>query len=393
MKYQFLIYGLFYAMLASTSLAEPLRFDEQDGLPVKRGDNIVIEKAALPFEIDWDALHRVDADNVFGLIGPASREEYADLGDRLEYTFEFRVPADPGKVTYQLRIPLPHGTVARVTHGSYRDTTHTDVVAGQTEKNIPFARFLTVESAGGDFSIDLDPMGAWQDDTDFDKQLRTCWVREAEEGLHIAFVRGWNKWGGGRLRAKLVIYPNLVAFETPHPFHLSSYKTPLETLYFLDFTNRPRTKPPVSVGVEAFNENLGYGWVDPAADLKIIDRYPKGLMHASYATSNYPGTFRMLTPPGDYLLTLIVGDKDESAGPMSLSVADQTIGDFHVEPGGFISKTILVQPTEGVIDIGVQGEKWILNGVILQPLMMSQEDYQQRRSWWIQSLEFPETDG
>jgi len=370
-----------------------LQFDAAKGLPIRLGNQVLVESAtqSWPSENNPKILR---TENLLTFLGKYSRREFARLDDRLEYTFQFNLPQSDETLSYCLSLPLPHGTAVTITHGDYSRVAKTDkLITGGEDQTIASARFITVPQFGAvaGFSIDLDPEGAWQDSADFDKPIRQSQVKITSDGLQICFVRPWNKWGHGRIKAKLVFYPQPVTFETQHPYSVAGYKQPLEPLYFLDFTNHIRTKSPFSIGKEIFDAQRGYGWLAPPSDLKIVDRLPKALLHSGFATAAHRAVFQMKAPPGDYLLTVIAGDLEKPVGPMKVSVNGQPwLADLQSETAQFAAPHTVVSTSDSIISIALKGEPWVLNGIILQPLMMASEDYHTRQRWWRQEVMWPD---
>ncbi|MFW6059274.1 MAG: hypothetical protein ACODAQ_03785 [Phycisphaeraceae bacterium] len=369
--------------------AQEVDFDREAGFPVRIGERVILQEEALPEPVDTDNVRAVRDGDVLSLRGPRSRRELKRLDDRLEYTFRFELPASSDAWTYSLKIPLPAGTTVRVTHGFYRKTRHTPLIVGASDQELAFVRFIEVRGRTS-FAIDTDPGGAWQDLANFDKQLRITRVVAEPNGLRLLFRRPWNHFGGGRMNVKLVCYGERVSFETLHPFHRSSYKTPLDALHWLDFTTHERAKQPMSMGAEPFDTERGYGWIDPPASLRVVYRgEQKALIDAGLVAASEPATFRMHCPPGDYLLTVTVGDLEGAVGPMSLAVnGEPWLDGLEVATGDFQSRTTAVTVNEArTIDLALDGEPWALNGVIVQPLRLAHEDYQTRRPWWHHELE------
>jgi hypothetical protein len=369
-----------------------LRFDAEKGFPISLGDTVLIESETQSWPESGKA-KVLRSEKLLTLPGEYSRREFAGLGDRLEYTFQFNLPPSDEAHTYCLSLPLPRNRKVLVTHGDYSRLAKTDeFTIGDKNQTLTFARFITVPPSGevAGFSIDLDPAGAWQDFGDFDKPIRQSRIKITDEGLQICFARSWNKWGHGRIRAKLVFYPQPVAFETLHPYSVAGYKQPLEALYFLDFTSRERTRPPLSVGTQAFDAQRGYGWPAPPAALKIVDRSPAALLHSGFATADQRAVFQMQAPPGDYLLTVIAGDLEKPVGPMKISVnGQQWLDNLKSEAAQFAAPHTVISTADGRIALAVEGAPWVLNGIILQPLMTASEDYRVRQKWWRHDMAWP----
>ncbi len=379
--------------MSNAAGAGEFSFDAEHGLPIRLGSQIVLDKQTQ----SWPAGEHekiLRAPNTLTLFGKYSRKEFVSHGDRLEYSFQFNLPATQDGLSSCLFFPLSKGANVEVLHGGHsRIATTSLVTVGESAEAIKLVRLITVKGTGpGEgFTIDTDPAGAWQDSADFDKQLGQSEVSVTPRGLRLCFTRGANRWGQGRIQAKVIFYSTPQKFESLHPFAQSGYKQPLQPLYFLDFTNRTRTNAPFSVGKESFDTQRGYGWVNPTPELVIVDRGLKALLHGGFATGKLPATFQMAAPPGDYFLTIAVGDLENAIGPMNIMVNDKawiqglSLGKARIE-----NRHTVVSPTNGIISLSLTGAPWVLNSVALQPLMLEREDFQMRRSWWNYDVKWDE---
>jgi hypothetical protein len=386
----FLLAGVF--AMARSSAAQTLAYDDKAGLPLRLGQQVIVEKQTQSWPAEQkETVARTPQTLTF--LADYSRREFARVEDRLEYSFQFNLPATMEQLSTCLFLPLVAGTPVQVTHGHYSRVAVTEtVVVGETEKSLGTVRFISVPTRGevAGFAVDTDPGGSWQDSADFDKQVGQCRVEVTPTGLRLCLARSANRWGQGRIQAKLVFYPKAVAFETIHPFSISGYKQALQPLYFLDFTNRKRDKTPFSVGPETFDASRGYGWVQAAAGLKIIDRM-KALLHGGFASGMQPATFRMVAPPGDYFLTVAVGDTQNAVGPMNIVLNGRPwLQNLQVARAAIENRHTVVQPTDGMVTLQLTGNPWVLNSVALQPLLLAHEDFQMRRSWWNHNIDWPQ---
>ncbi len=68
----------------------------------------------------------------------------------------------------------------------------------------------------------------------------------------------------------------------------------------------------------------------------------------------------------------------------------ECLHDFSLDAGRFANPHFAVEALDGRIEIELEGARWVLNGVFVQPLMTAQEDFHLRRSWWHQQTPWPE---
>lgn len=362
--------------------AQSVSFDAGTGLPIRIGDRVVLEVVREPLP-DATA-RRLEGETGYTLLRPSVRQEFALAGARGEYTFEYHLPASDGAFEYLLHVPLEIGDQVRVSHGSYRYTSHDAFTIGNATNNFVMARFIEVSSARGTFAIDLDPLGSWQDGADLDAAMRTCRVRATEAGLDVAFVRGANQWGGGRIMGKLVVHPVPTPFEQIHPFNTSSYKTSVASQHFLDFTGAGK----FATGLQPYDAERGHGWVDANDTMKLVRYRGKALFHSALIRGEQSATYRLKAEPGWHMLTLHFGDREQPVGPLRVTVngIHRVIG-LELEPARFTAKRMIVECQDGMIDIEFAGRPWSIAGLILQPLLTRQEDYLYTRPWWNQKID------
>lgn len=324
--------------------------------------------------------------------GDRLREELGIHGDTLEYTFRIELPARDETQIETLFLPLVPGATARVSHGSYRKTRTTTVtpldqaedVRSKSDEVIRFARFVQViEPDGGGYSLDLDPAGPRQDLSDFDAPIRQARVQSAPGGLWLHYQREDNLWGGGQLNGKMMVYPNSVAYESLHSSDRSGYKMPMPLFKALDFTPRQRSRSGERVGRENYNKQTGYGFITGGQKAQLVQRSGRGY-HDDSINSRQPAVFRVDCLPGDYFVTAIVGDAEQSTGPMSIVVNGKACVVNERIPAGRHEQFIFsVDARDGVILLELTGLPWRLNALTISTAMLNHEDFSLRRDWWL----------
>lgn len=349
--------------------------------------------------------------NGFTVLGDHIRKEFALFEDRLEYTFDFSLPA-PSSHALSVLLPLPKGAQATVWHGRTHPAPPQKIVCiggklpegkdhhydegGPTPPAVAGqgaffpVRYIVIDGPGRAFSVDTHPAGACSEDPSYaESPLRISSCRQTDAGMEIVLsIPGGYVGFPARLKGKLIFYADARPFEQVHPFAYASEYGTLEKCLSLDFTNRPqqRKSDPTVTGTEPYRGETKYGWVSDTASLKIVATSLQALIHGAFVTSTQPARFRIDAPPGYYYLTLNFGNADGPSGLFRVKVnGEERLNRFELAPGRFKNVPLLVKTTSSTIEIaleGINGGSWVLNGLTLEPLGTLNEDFIFTRPWW-----------
>ena len=122
-----------------------------------------------------------------------------------------------------------------------------------------------------------------------------------------------------------------------------------KTMLF-DFGNGKAAKGYTKVGANTnFNYQLGYGF-SGIAPIKNIDRGGKDLLRADYCTSDQPFYFSVKLPEGNYDVTLILGDKNDSSLTTVRAESRRLMAEnIHTNQGQFETVKITVHIRDSII--------------------------------------------
>ena len=376
----------------------------------------VIKLAGRPVAIPRDPKAYPHADirkeaSGFSVTGEGLRKEYAVFDDRLEFTFDFTLPA-PAEQALTILLPLSDGATARVTHGRTHPAPPAELVyragqpgdgqalqfdgigpapAGVSGANAVFPlRYVTVKAPDGALSVDVQPAGANSEDPSYaESPLRIFACRQTPEGAEIVarIPRGYFQYGG-HLKGKIIFYADGRPFESVHPFAFANEYSGFERYVAVDFSNRPqaRKSDPDVFGATPYDGRRKYGWLSDVSALTVVSTSLNALVHGTYIVSASPGKFRIDAPPGYYYLTLNIGNADGGTGPFRVRVnGEERLKRVALDKGRFRNEVLLVKTAAPYIELeleGYEGAPWLLNGLVLQPLGTLNEDFVFTRPWW-----------
>ena len=347
----------------------------------------------------------------FTVLGDGIRKEYAIFEDRLEYTFDFALPA-PAKESLSIVLPLPKGATATVTHGRTHPAPPKKIVylAGKpvAAKKLEFdvsgpsppdiggegavfpLRYVTVKTDSYALAVDVHPAGAGSEDPSYaESPLRIFSCRQTERGVEIVakIPAGYSQYRA-HLQGKIIFYADGRAFEKVHPFAYANEYGALEKYVWLDFTNGPGKGKGYAApcAAEPYEKGRKYGWVGATSELELKSTTLKSAIHGTYITSRRANSFRVDAPPGYYYVTLNFGNADGPTGPLRVSVNDrERLARVELKKGRFRNELLLVKTDRPGIEIelsGIGGAPWLLNGLAVEPLGTLNEDFVFTRPWW-----------
>lgn len=96
-------------------------------------------------------------------------------------------------------------------------------------------------------------------------------------------------------------------------------------------------------------------------------------------------TFSFRCANGLYLVTLIIGDADAATSDFDvLAEGEIKLQQKKLNKEEFKSQLFAVRVKDGRLDLTFHAlkEYWLVNGVILQPLIYATEDYTFLKPWW-----------
>ncbi|MDP6152333.1 MAG: hypothetical protein QF785_03070 [Phycisphaeraceae bacterium] len=356
----------------------------------------------------------VRTDNGIAVVGDSVRKEYVCFDDRLEFTFAFALEQPYGK-SLQIRVPLPDGATATITHGrTHPAPPNKLVVHGGTDPNVKSQfdprygivgpappievqagalfplRFVQVQAPDYALSVDVQPGGAPSEDPS-NAQLPLRMFSVAPHADHVlisaSIPAGYNSFPG-RIAGKIIFYHDGRSFEKAHLFAYASEYGPIESMLRIDFGSGPQKQKsdPVKVARNAYTTQTGHGWLSNVDALDLVNTSLDAIIHGSHVASTQAATFRVDAPPGYYFVTLNIGSADHVTGPMRVSInGERRMDGFHLDAGRFHNEALLTKARTGELTItleGIDGATWRLDGLTVQPMGTLEEDFIFTRPWW-----------
>lgn len=405
---------LSWAVSASAIAAQAKRFtvSPDEHFAIKLDGNVV----ALSREPQTDPAAKVIPEkNGFTVLGDGIRKEFAIFDDRLEYTFDFALPA-PSTQQFSILLPLPKGATATVTHGRTHPAPPPKVVLHGGASVKPPAelvydeggpappaigpgayfplRYIIIRTDAYSLSVDNHPAGACSEDPSYaESPLRVFSCRQVPEGVEMVALipAGYTRFPA-HLKGKIIFYADDRPFEEIHPFAYASEYGDLERYIWLDFggglQKQKRKSGALPAGADAYQKERKYGWTTDTSALKLVATSLNAPVHGAFitSTSNQPAKFRIDTPPGYYALSLNFGNADGPAGPFRVKVNGAVrLERLQLDKGRFRNEALLVKTTEPWVELeleGIEGAAWLLNGLALEPLGTLNEDFAFTRPWW-----------
>ena len=338
--------------------------------------------------------------NGFSVFGDGIRKEFALFDDRLEYTFDFSMPAGaPVEMVIHLLMPAGEGLV--VHGGASERERETKVIKVDESPRGRFEptpkgsftplRYFTLKTPGWAIAVDPDPAGACAEDPAYaESPLRIFSGRATPDGFDVvaSVYRGYAGWPY-HLKGKVIFYGDARPFDQVHPFAYANEYDSLERWRALSFTARAKRRSggdPLPVGAVPYTPERVYGWLGDTSALVIRPTgFPSNVWQESFITSNAPGRFRIDAPPGYYYLTLNIGNSQPS-GPFRLKLNGQEwLPRVQVAAGDVAKPSKLIKLDNGPINLqfeGIDGAPWLLNGPVVEPFGTLNEDFVFTRPWW-----------
>ena len=375
-------------LICASACAAQFAVEPGDGFTV-RLDGLRIATAGTPKAFAQARL--TPEKNGYTAVAAAGRLELAAVEGQLEYTYDYQLGprVEPWSVLF---VPLGKDDSAEVVHGSFEKQPKKRTLLGSDlthdgEAGIPLVRYLVVRREGRTFSLDTQPAGCMDDQTDATSPMRTlaCWP--VKGGLEIrATLRGSRASYPATMRAKFIFYADGRGFRQVHPFVIMNYRYAFEKVLKLDFTRAAMPKKahmPRSVGTQAYAQSAGYGWASDPAALELRHTSLAAPLYGEFIASRAPGRFRIDLPPGHYYLTLNLGSADGPTGPMGVTVnGERRLTEFTLPPGRFKAEVMWVTSKQDHVDVRFDGAAWQINALTVSSLGTLNEDFALTRPWW-----------
>ena len=204
------------------------------------------------------------------------------------------------------------------------------------------------------------------------------------------------RWGG-KMVSKIVLRNGVYGIDKIHPIHRYHYTFSMPSLMRFAFTGNEPAEGFGTIAVKGWNskfvgckthtydKNKGYGWLKND-NLRIINSAHNdnmGPLLSNGVEGNGSATFKFKHPNARVLTTLVfsgaagkdfvVEVKANDSKPIRVTVVKNR------------KSTVLV-PTvirNGIVDVTIKGDAWMLSAIIPSFIMGMEEDFQFDRNWWV----------
>ena len=315
------------------------------------------------------------------------RKEVAVRQDAVEITFWDQLDPYTGAraMRYTLCIPAAFlsGMKYRAVVGRGDRTQFREGTLSEDKKDgaiLPGSRYIAFSGRGKELRFDFDPRGA----------NGACGV--ARQYWHFAKAQGFYRfsawmWGlrfGTRQSTKVVISFGPDNFAEIHPLYHDWYDRPLKPSLFLDFGGDACSRGSSPAGRELYSDKKGHGW-ERAKGLEVVDRKGPRTLRRDFIKGRSDNTFDIKCKNGLYIATLIIGDTSRAVKAFDVyAEGELKLQQKALDRGQFKSQSFAVRVEDEKLNLKFHAPKdsWLINGVILQPLIYASEDYTFLKPWW-----------
>ena len=250
-------------------------------------------------------------------------------------------------------------------------------------------RYLWFDTKDGGLWLDLDPRGVWA--IDYSPRYCAWTVTKRGRDYLIKTVRSNAKWGH-TIQGKFVVGSGDYCYPQIHPKDRDLYSTPLACCLTIDFgpgkISDDKTLKAVRCGTAEYSSETGLGWETAGGLAEGIDKSITDALRQDFVEGNGGRTFVMTTRPGWYLMHLVFADPQPENLLVRVDAKRVEKSDELVEDHAAI-RSFSVH-AEGTMQLRLEGERFRLAGIMLQPLLYDTEDYTFSRSWWrVRESDFP----
>ena len=349
---------------------EPLLVDPAEG-QVIRQDNIVTITArrgrnSLRREImvTPDAVHLTYELKVFGHTS----------GSHLQYDLLSPVEELDG-VDYDAWTGLARGPIKRTT------ATFDSRQSEPLKYLVRTARYLVLKRPGGECSIDFNPGGLWEGESNYGDQFSTTPYHDGKR-FHFAMLCSGGRFGG-IMRGKIVIRPGTRSFESLHSTAPVAYTSQFPVSAALNFSSGDSHGDYRPCSPDGPEGKL-FRWAG-TDQVRIVKRPTGGALYRDFATAadgQSDGVLELKQRSGLYLLTLNILDTAEDTGPFTVASSEATLFEnVRVERGKYWFKTAPLRIRNGKADLRFSGH-WKIGALTLQPILYDTEDFLFDRPFW-----------
>lgn len=291
---------------------------------------------------------------------------------------------------YKFKVPVSFLKSAKykVVTGRFFGSAKTSKFTGVEKENMPLfsgnLRFLEIDRGANSITMDFNPEGVWNLDTgSISGNCETNWTvkRQGENYIFSAKKIGRNNLGH-IFQVKVIIYAGQRSYSSIHPVSNKYYIHPIPKALCVNFGYNKFTGYSVCQN-QLYSENKKYGWI--AGKIRISKTKTNDPLKKCYATSSQPGTFKIKTHPGRYILVIQYGNAEKSSGPFEVSVNSHSAVIMPVRAKGVFGSVALraVTDNKGCLLIKFTGKNWEVNSLLLQSYLFADEDYLFNRNWWL----------
>ncbi len=393
------------AMAAETIDAGPFSVDVApqlslrcNGEPLFAGDRCVSFRGLKPGEpalVDPATGSVIRKDNVITLLAKKGRNtfrrEIMVTPEAVHITFEMRVFGYTGgsHLQYDLLSPVeflddvPYEAWTGAARGPLGKATGTFSIENSKplEYLVRSARYLILERPGSECSLDFNPAGAWQGESDYGDNASTTPYHDGKR-FHFLMLCAGGRFGG-IFRGKIVIRPGAPAYESLHSTAAVAYTLGYPVSLALNFSKTASDGEYELCSADVPTDK-SHRWRDPK-QIRIVERPGGGMLYRDFATgadANADGVLELQQRSGLYLLTLNVHDAAEDTGPFTVSGPDGPLfTDVSIERGEYWFKTAPLRIRNGKSTLNFTGN-WKIGALTLQPILYETEDYLFDQPFW-----------
>ena len=311
--------------------------------------------------------------------------------------------ADVGCSRYTFRIPCAILAGSNYTyrygmHRSGRPPGHGRLTGKEAEDKPVLTHIRQIQFTGGacDVMLDFAPCGvfgvALEDPS---SAYKAHMFRRGSD--YVFAVPSRNARYGGKVSHKIVFRAGQVDMDALHPVRVLHYTDPFPVFLRLQFTPEKhavtgmarRPSQPgwdqefIPVGLEPFQAGRGYGWLDAGTGELLAPKSTSelGPLFSGGVRGHGKCVFRLQHPNARVLVNLLFsGARGECRAKVRVNQGAER--HVRVAPGRRQTLTIPTKVDRKIIDIDIEGDAWMLSGIVVQMLMSEAEDFLFGRTWW-----------
>ena len=334
-------------------------------------------------------------DNVITLLAKKGRNtfrrEILVTPEAVHVTFEMRISGNTGgsHLQYDLLSPSEFldGVAYEAWTGAARGPLKKETGAFDIENSKPLeylvrsARYFILKRPGAECSLDFNPSGAWQGESNYGVNASTTPYHDGKR-FHFLMLCSGGRYGGV-FRGKIVIRPGAQPYESLHSTAAVAYTQGYPVALALNFSKTASNGDYEPCRAEVPADKL-FRWRDPKL-VRIVERSTGGMLYRDFATSangQTDGVLELKQRSGLYLLTLNMCDVAENTGPFTVSGPDgPLVTNVSIKRGKYWFKTVPLRIRNGKTTVRFTGN-WKIGALTLQSILYETEDFLFDQPFW-----------